>query len=68
MATDKKKLKVKWDNEAERKLIDIWATVLEENAGKMVTRKKKEQIATTRLNIYLTETFGTTTQYSDKAL
>ena len=37
----------------ERKLIDIWADILEELDGKMMTRKNKEAIATTRLNAYV---------------
>ena len=55
MAAGAKRSKVKWDSEAERKIIDIWANILEEYNGKMLTRKKKEAIATSRLNVYMTE-------------
>ena len=44
MEGSKKQLKgrMRWDPEAERKLIEIWADVLREMDGKMITRKKKE--------------------------
>ena len=50
MAAGAKRLKAKWDSETERKIIDIWADILEEFNGKMLTRKKKEAIATICLN------------------
>ena len=49
MAAGAKRLKAKWDSETERKIIDIWADILEEFNGKMLTRKK-EAIATVCLN------------------
>ena len=49
MASKGKKPRVKWDSEVERKLIDIWADIIEEFDGKLITRKKEEAIATTRL-------------------
>ena len=38
------------DLEAEKKMIDIWANLLEEHSWKMISRKNKEKIATARLN------------------
>lgn len=63
-----KKVKVKWDNAAEKQLIDIWADLLTEHSGKMITRKSREKIATTRLNQYLQEELGITEQYSESAV
>ena len=47
------KKRTRWDSEAERKLIEIWADILQETNGKMMTRKKKEALATKQLNEYL---------------
>ena len=47
MASKGKTPRVKWDSEVERKLINIWADIIEELAGKLIRRKKKEAIATT---------------------
>ena len=44
-----RRLKAKWDSEAERKNIDIWADILVEYNGNMLTRMKKA-IATSCLN------------------
>ena len=49
MAAGAKRLKAKWDSEAERK-IDIWVD-LDMYNRKMLTRKKKEAIATSCLNV-----------------
>ena len=68
MAAGAKRSKAKWDSEAERKIIDIWADVLEEYNGKMLTRKKKEAIATSRLNVYMTEELNKSEQYTEKAV
>ena len=68
MAAVAKKVKVKWDPEAERKLIDIWADILEETSGKMMTRKKKEAVAVKRLNEYLSKEFEYAEEYSEKAV
>ena len=65
MAAVAKKVKVKWDPEAERKLIDIWADILEETSGKMMTRKKKEAVAVKRLNEYLSKEFEYAEEYSE---
>ena len=46
MATGEKKVKSKWDADMERQLIGIWADILEEYSGKMITRKKE----TTHIN------------------
>ena len=45
MASKGKKPRAKWDSEVERKLIDIWADIIE----KFIMRKKKEAIATTHV-------------------
>ena len=43
-----KRSRTRWDTE--RKLIEIWADILTETDRLMLTRKKKEVCATTRLN------------------
>ena len=53
LVAKKKKVRAKWDTEVERKLIDIWADILDEYNGRMITRKKREAIATTQLNLYI---------------
>lgn len=68
MATMQKKQKQKWDVEAERKLIDIWADILSETNGKMLSRKSKEQIATKRLHEYVSEELRLEDTYSEKAV
>ena len=65
MTTKSKKTRARWDSEVERKLIDIWADILEELGGKMM-RKKKEAIATTRLNAYVSEELSRPEQYTEK--
>ena len=55
MATQGKKPRARWDSDTERKLIDVWADILGEFSGIMMMRKKKETIATTRLNAYVSE-------------
>ena len=66
MATKSKKPRARWDSETERKLIDVWADILEEFNGVMMTRKKKEAIATTRLNVYVSEELNRTDKYTEK--
>ena len=68
MASGSKKTRAKWTPDIERRLIDIWADIIEEFSGKMITRKKKEAIATTRLNAYLTEELRRTNVYTEKAI
>ena len=53
MVAKSKKTRVRWDSEVEHKLNDIWVDILEEMDVKMMTRKKKEAIATTSLNVYV---------------
>ena len=48
-----KRSRTRWDTE--RKLIEIWADILTETDRLMLTRKKKEVCATTRLNKYIAE-------------
>ena len=62
-----KQARAKWTADIERRLIDIWANIIEEFGGKMITEKKKETIATTWLNAYLSEELGRTDLYSEKA-
>ena len=66
MAAKGKKPRVQWDSEVERKLIDIWADILEEFGGKTIKRKKKEAIATTRLNVYVSEELSRAEKYMEK--
>ena len=61
MATKGKKPRARWDSDTERKLIDVWADILGEFSG-MMTKKKKEAIATTRLNAYVSEDAETMTK------
>jgi hypothetical protein len=63
-----RKVKVKWDNKAEKQLIDISADLLVEHSGKMITRKTREKTAAARLNCYLQEELGITEQYSESAV
>ena len=44
-----KKARTQWDFE-ERQLIEIWAGILLETNRKMITKKKKEALATQLLN------------------
>ena len=37
MTAGAKRSKAKWDSEAERKIADIWADILEKYNGKMLT-------------------------------
>ena len=66
MATKSKKPRARWDYQTERKLIDVWADILEEFDGVMMTRKKKEAIATTCLNVYVSEELNITVKYTEK--
>ena len=68
IASKGKKPRVKWDSEVERKLIDIWADIIEEFDGKLITRKKKEAIATTRLNVYISQELNRAEQYTEKEI
>ena len=63
MAEKGKKPRAKWDLEIERKLIDIWADIL-----KLITRKKKEAVASTRLNVYVSKELSRDDQYTEKAV
>ena len=65
MATGGRKPRAKWTADVERKLIDIWADILEELDGKMMTRKKKESIATIRLNAYIAQELNSTEQITE---
>ena len=66
MVAKSKKTRARWDSEVEHKLIDIWVDILEEWDGKMMTRKKKEAIATTRLNVYISKELNRSEQYTEK--
>ena len=68
MAAEGKKPRAKWDADVERQLIDIWADILEEVGGKMMTRKIKESIATARLNAYVTKELGGMKLFTEKAV
>ena len=54
------------DSAVEKKLIDIWADILEELDRKLMKRKKKEAIPTTRLNAYISEELSRPEQYTEK--
>ena len=68
MASKGKKPRVKWDSEFEKKLIDTWADIVEEFDSKLITRKKKEAIATTRLNVYISQELNRAEQYTEKEI
>lgn len=63
MGTGVKRMKSKWDTDMERQLIEIWADILKSTVQND-TRRKKDAIATTRINIYLTEELDRTDQYT----
>lgn len=56
--TGQKRCRVTWEKDEERKLIELWAEILQKTDGKMITRKKKEAIVTVRLNEYVTKALG----------
>lgn len=64
----KVQMKTKWYMDTERKLIDIWANILEEFDGKMMTKKKKAAIATIRLNNYVSQELQRPDKYTEKAV
>ena len=68
MASKDKTPRVKWDSEFERKLIDIWADIIVEFEGKLISRKKKEAIAATRLNVYVSQELNRAEQYTEKEI
>ena len=58
------KKRIRWDTEAERKLIEIWAEILEKYDGKMMTRKHKEEMATKKLNVYVNTDLSRAVDYT----
>ena len=66
MATKGKKPRARWDSDTESKLIDVWADILGEFSGIMMTRKEKEAIGTTRLNTYVSEELNRPEKYNTK--
>ncbi len=68
MASKGKTPRVKWDSEVERKLINIWADIIEELAGKLIRRKKKEAIATTWPNVSISQELNRAEQYTEKEI
>ena len=66
--TGGRKTRVKWTADVERKLIDIWVDILEERNRKMMTWKKKESIATIRLNPYISQELNSSEQVTEKAV
>ena len=61
-----KKTRARWDSEVEQKFIYIWADIFEVLDGKMMTIKKKEAIATTRLNVYVSKELNRSEQYTER--
>ena len=66
MATKGQKPRARLDSDTERKLIDVWADILGVFSGIMMTRKNKEAIATTRLNVYVSEELNRPEKYNEK--
>ena len=63
VATSTKK-RIRWDTEAKRKLIEIWAEILEKYDGKMMMRKNKEEMATKKLNVYVNTELSRAADYT----
>ena len=57
---------IRWDTDVEKKLIEVWATILRETDGKMMTRKKKEAVATQQLNEYMKTELQKAFVYTEK--
>ena len=51
-----------------RRLIDICADIIEAFGGKMITRKKKEDIPMIEPNMYLSKELGRADLYSEKPI
>ena len=66
MVANGKKPRSKWDSEVERKLINIWADSLKEFDGELINRKKKKAIATTCLNVCVSQELSRDDQYTEK--
>ena len=62
----KKRARTRWGSGEERKLIEVWADILQETDGRMLTRKKKEGIATEQLNVYIKTELGKKVLFSEK--
>ncbi|XP_062500327.1 uncharacterized protein LOC134177566 [Corticium candelabrum] len=60
----KRKQKVQWPEEAERKLIEVWADVLQRYSGAMIKKKAKAQKAADILNTYVEDELPGGLQYS----
>lgn len=67
MAIGEKRMKSKWDTDTERQLIDSWVDILKSTVQND-TKRKKDAISTTRINIYLTEELDRTDQCTEKAV
>lgn len=68
MASAQKKGRTSWSSDEEKKLIEVWAGILEQTDGKMITRKKKEALATRRVNQYVNEELGKTKTFTEKEI
>lgn len=66
MATKTKKTRVRWDSETKRKLIDVWADILEDFDSKMMIKKMQKAIATTWLNLFVCEELRRPDKYTKK--
>lgn len=66
MAQKLKKCRAKWDSNVEKRLIDIWADILQVFDGQMMTRRKKEGLATQRLNTYVSEELSRPETYTER--
>ena len=61
---EKAKAEVQWPEEAERKLIEVWADVLQRYSGAMIKKKAKAQKAADILNTYVEDELPGGLQYS----
>ena len=68
MASLQKKRRTHWDSDEEKKLIEVWADILQQTDGKMITRKKKEALATQRVSQDVKEELGITTTFTEKEI
>ena len=66
LASSGQKKRAFWDPDEERKLIELWTELIQETNRKMMTRKKKEALATTRLNDYIKKDLGKLIEFNEQ--
>ena len=66
MASSGQKKRAFWGPDEERKLIELWGELIQETNGEMMTRKKEEALATTRLNDYIKKYLGKSIEFNEQ--